>query len=124
MNIAVIASSFFSGLLGAMGFGGGSVLIIYLTQLQNVGQKEAQGINLLFFAATGLFSVIINSKNRLTDKKILLKLLPVALVGLVVGYMLLPIIETRLLKRLFGGLLILFGLKEVFSKKQKKKPSS
>ncbi len=119
MNLAVIISSFLSGLLGAMGFGGGAVLIIYLTSFLGVEQKEAQGINLLFFAVTGFLSVIINSKNRLTDKKALLRLLPVALVGLIVGYMLLPLIETELLRKLFGGALLLLGLKELFSKKVK-----
>ena len=119
MNLAVIISSFLSGLLGAMGFGGGAVLIIYLTSFLGLEQKEAQGINLLFFAVTGFLSVIINSKNRLTDKKALLRLLPVALVGLIVGYMLLPLIETELLRKLFGGALLLLGLKELFSKKGK-----
>ena len=119
MSLAVILSSFLSGLLGAMGLGGGAVLIIYLTAFLSVEQKEAQGINLLFFVVTGLFSVIINSKNKLTDKKALIKLLPVALIGLISGYFLLPIIETALLKRLFGGTLIVFGLKELFGKNEK-----
>lgn len=120
MDFAVIVSSLLSGLLGAMGFGGGAVLIIYLTTFLSVEQKEAQGINLLFFVVTGLFSVIINGKNGLTDKKSLLKLLPFSLVGLTVGYLLLPIIETDLLRRLFGGALIMLGLRELFTKENKK----
>lgn len=119
MSIAVILSSFLSGLFGAMGFGGGAVLIIYLTDFLSVKQKEAQGINLLFFVVTGLVSVIINSRNKLTDKKSLLKLLPVALIGLVTGYFLLPVIKATLLRRLFGGVLIVLGLREVFARKEK-----
>lgn len=121
MDTAVIISSFLSGLLGAMGFGGGAVLIIYLTSFLSMEQKEAQGINLLFFAVTGLVSVIINGKNGLTDKKAVKKLLPVALIGLVGGYFLLPVIEPTLLKKLFGGMLIAMGIRELFIRERGEK---
>ena len=49
MDFAVIVSSLLSGLLGVMGFGGGSVLIIYLTSFLHMEQRQAQGINLVFF---------------------------------------------------------------------------
>lgn len=122
MDIAVILSSFLSGLLGAMGFGGGSVLIIYLTTFLSLEQKQAQGINLLFFVATGCLSVVINGKNGLTDKIALKKALPFAISGLIAGYLLLPVIEASLLKKLFGGMLLLLGVNELFSKKKHKSP--
>ena len=46
MNIAVIFSSFLSAMLGAMGVGGGAVLIIYLTSFLSFDQKTAQGIKM------------------------------------------------------------------------------
>ena len=52
MTVSVIIASFVSGLLGAMGIGGGSVLIIYLTTVLSLEQKAAQGINLVFFIFT------------------------------------------------------------------------
>lgn len=119
MSISVIISSFLSGLLGAMGFGGGAVLIIYLTSFLSIEQKQAQGINLLFFVVTGIVSVIINARNGLTDKKAFLSLILSALPGLVAGYMLLPMIDTVLLKRIFGGFLLVMGLSELFSKRNK-----
>lgn len=121
MNAAIIISSFLSGLLGAMGFGGGSVLIIYLTTFLSLEQKEAQGINLLFFVLTGFSSVLINTKNRLTDKRALFSLLPAAIIGMTAGFMLLPVIEAELLRKLFGGMLVLLGFKELFTKKDSKK---
>ncbi|MBQ7005044.1 MAG: sulfite exporter TauE/SafE family protein [Clostridia bacterium] len=121
MNAAIIISSFLSGLLGAMGFGGGSVLIIYLTTFLSLEQKEAQGINLLFFVLTGFASVLINTKNRLTDKRALFSLLPAAIIGMTAGFMLLPVIEAELLRKLFGGMLVLLGFKELFTKKDSKK---
>ena len=38
-----------SGVFAAMGFGGGSIFIIYLTLFENLPQTLAQGINLIFF---------------------------------------------------------------------------
>lgn len=119
MTIQVIISSFLSGLLGAMGFGGGSVLIIYLTTFLSTGQKEAQGINLLFFLLTGIFANISNNRKKLIDKKSILPFLLFALPGLLTGYFILPHIETELLRKLFGGVLLLLGLRELFSKKDK-----
>lgn len=118
MTIAVIISSFLSGLLGAMGFGGGAVLIIYLTTFLSLEQKQAQGINLLFFLITGIFALVGNVRKGLVDKNKLPSFLLTALPGLVTGYLLLPITETVILKKLFGAFLILLGLKELFKKKE------
>lgn len=121
MSLAVIIASFLSGLLGAMGFGGGSVLIIYLTTFLSLEQKEAQGINLIFFLFTGIFAIIGNASKGLIDKKSLLSFLPLCIIGLVTGYILLPMLDTLVLKKLFGGVLILLGIKELFSKEKQQK---
>ena len=117
MTLAIVISSFLSGLLGAMGFGGGAVLIIYLTTFLSLEQKQAQGINLLFFLITGIFALIGNIRKGLIVQKKLPSFLLAALLGLVIGYLLLPIIETVILKKLFGGVLVLLGIKEFFKKK-------
>lgn len=117
MSLAVVISSFVSGLLSAMGFGGGGVLIIYLTTFLSLEQKQAQGINLLFFLITGIFALIGNGRKGLTDKRKLPSFLLTALPGLIIGYLLLPVIETVVLKKLFGGVLVILGAKELFKKK-------
>ena len=38
-----------SGVIGALGMGGGGVLIIFLSAFAGLDQLKAQGINLLFF---------------------------------------------------------------------------
>lgn len=120
MDPSVVLASLISGMLGAMGFGGGSVLIIYLTALAGIQQKEAQGINLIFFVAISLFANIFNLKNQLIDKRESLHILPLSVIGLMTGYVLLPMIPSDLLKKIFGGALIILGLKELFSKENKK----
>ena len=116
MNLQMIISSFLSGLLGAMGFGGGTVLVIYLTGFLALEQKEAQGINLVFFLLTGIFAACTNIKKGLIDKKSFLKLIKSALPGMLLGFILLPIIPSELLRKFFGGALLILGLKTLFEK--------
>ncbi len=121
MNIAVAISSFSSGLLGAMGFGGGTVLIIYLTGFLSLEQKQAQGINLVFFLLTGVFGLAGNIRKGLVDKSSFITLIKFALPGMIVGFILLPVIPSFWLKRLFGTALILLGIKTFFEKDKKQK---
>ena len=116
MSFSVAFFSFLSALLGAMGLGGGSVLIIYLTTVSDLAQKQAQGINLVFFIATAFFALISNTKKGLVDQKALKSFLPLSVIGLVIGFLLLPVIPSQLLKKLFGGALLLLGIKELFAK--------
>lgn len=122
MNTGIILSSFISGLLSAMGFGGGTFLIICLTQMQGLEQKEAQGINLVFFVVTGLFAVYKNIRKGLVDKNSLFQLLKFSLPGLIVGFILLNTIPTQMLKKIFGGALLILGLKSLFEKDKAKTP--
>lgn len=110
-------ASFLSGLLGAMGFGGGSILIIYLTAVLSMEQVAAQGINLLFFIPCALVSVIYNLKKRLIKYKSALYIVLGALPGLAIGSLLINIIDTNLLGKLFGGFLIISGLTILFKRK-------
>ena len=49
MKWAALLAGLFSGVIGAMGLGGGAVLIIFLNIFTDYSQLEAGGINLLFF---------------------------------------------------------------------------
>ena len=64
MIIWNIIASFFAGILGAMGFGGGGVLIIYLTAILNIKQITSQGINLIFFIPSAIIALIIHILKR------------------------------------------------------------
>ena len=119
MTLAVILSSFFSGLLGAMGLGGGTVLVVYLTYFSDVAQKEAQGINLICFIPVALIAVTVYSKQKLTDKKIILPFIIYGVVGAVSGFLLLEVLPQGILIKLFGGFLIVLSLKGLFTKSKK-----
>lgn len=113
-------AAFLSGLLGSMGFGGGSVLIIYLTLFANTDQLTAQGINLLFFIPCAILSVIINIKNKLVKYKVGAYLILGGAVGIAVGAFAVEPIDKSLLSKLFGGFIFIIGLITLFQKPKTK----
>ena len=124
MIIADIIIGFVSGLLGSMGFGGGTALILYLTLFKSVEQKQAQGINLLFFLPYAIYSVVSYSKAGMIEKKTVLPIIIFSLAGTVIGFILLDKIHTELLSKCFGVFLIILGTTELFTKKKEKDGTS
>ena len=110
MNITRHIAGFLSGMIGAMGMGGGGVLLIYLTAFAHVPQLQAQGINLISFLPTGLLATVIYAvKKQIVWKQVLLMWCggAVAAAG---GYLLAKFIETALLSKIFAVFLVTFGL--------------
>lgn len=110
-------ASFFAGLLGSMGMGGGGILVVFLAMSTQLPQATIQGINLLFFIPIAILSVIIYQKHKLIKWKVVI---PFALVGVcasVLGAYLSNSLDEIWLKRGFGVLLLIMGLRELFSKK-------
>ena len=99
-----------------MGMGGGAVLIIYLTLFTTTEQLTAQGINLIFFIPIALLSVIIYSAKKKIKWKTALTIAGFGLIGAVAGIFLSDLLSEKWTGYLFGILLIVMGLKEIFSK--------
>ena len=117
MNILI---GFLAGLTASMGLGGGFVLIIWLTLFGGLSQTAAQGVNLIFFLPVALFSVIIHARNKLVDLKILPWAVIAGIVGAAAGSGLSFFIGDDILGKLFGGLVVLVGLRELFHRKREK----
>lgn len=116
MNILALLAGLLSGIIGAMGLGGGAVLIIYLTLFADIEQLTAQGINLLFFIPIATVSVIIYSFKKQIKWKTVLKISAVGLIGTLLGWLLADFLGGELISKIFGGLLLILGVKEIFSK--------
>ena len=110
-----------AGIAGAMGLGGGSVLLIYLTVFAGINQITAQGINLIFFLPTAAFAVLIYAKRKIIKWK---TILPIMLFGaLATGFSswAVAFVSPDIIKKIFGGLIIVYGVFEIFKKKNKEK---
>lgn len=104
-------AAFCAGGLGAMGLGGGGVLLLWLA-LSGVEQLTAQGINLLFFLPVGAVGVWAHWKNRLVELSAALPMTIGGLLGLGAGILLAGNLPGRTLARLFGLLTAAIALRE------------
>ncbi len=108
--IIYLISGVVAGVFGGMGMGGGTLLIPLLTVFTDVDQHVAQGVNLLGFIPMAIIALIIHVKNGLVVKKGLVWLiLPAAVLGGASGFFA-KNVESQILKRIFGGFMILLGI--------------
>lgn len=117
MNIII---GLLSGIAASMGFGGGFILIIYLTAFTDTNQLTAQGVNLLFFLPVALISLLIHQKNGLIRWKTLLRLIPGGILGILAGAFVSAHIDVDFLQKMFAALLIFVGFREIFHKNSEK----
>lgn len=117
--IAVIAG-FLSGLIGAMGFGGGGVLIIYLAVFMDTPQLKAQGINLIFFVPCAILATIIYTIKKQIDYKAILLVIFGGVCGAIVSSLFLKNIPTDYLSKIFAVFLIIMGISSILRLKKKK----
>ncbi len=117
MKWVALLAGLFSGIIGAMGLGGGAVLIIYLSLFTDMPQLKAQGVNLLFFIPTAVAAVTVYGIKKQIKWKIVLKVALWGLLGAAVGIYFADLLGGKLTSKLFGGLLVVMGVIEIFSKK-------
>lgn len=120
----VLAIGFCAGIISGMGIGGGTILIPALLFLTEVNQQQAQGVNLIYFIPTAVVALMTHHKNGTLDMKTAKPLALLGLLGAAAGAALAVSLESEILKRLFGGFLLLMGLSEIFKKKKGEKKNA
>lgn len=115
-----IVISILAGAAGAMGIGGGSVFLLYLTAFAGLDQMKAQGINLVFFIPIAVIALVIHCKNHLVRWRTALLCLLAGIPAVFLGYAAANYMGSALLRKAFAVFLLLLGLKEIFGKKEKK----
>lgn len=106
------------GFLTGLGIGGGSLLILWLTVVLGMDPGTARTVNLLFFLPSALIAVVMRIKQGNIPLK---KILPAIVSGGVaagIAAWLSAGLDLDLLKKLFGGLLIVTGLRELSYRKK------
>jgi len=105
-----------TGVLSGFGVGGGSLLLIYMTSFAEVPQTLAQGVNLLYFLPTAATALPAHFKNGYVDKRALLPAIAAGLICSALAAWAATALDVQLLRKCFGGFLILIGLRELFRK--------
>lgn len=105
-----------TGILSGFGVGGGTLLLVYLTAIAGVDQRLAQGINLLYFLPAGLMALPAHQKNGYLERDALLPAILAGLICAALGAWAATTLETALLRKFFGGFLILIGLSHLFGR--------
>lgn len=104
---------FFSGILSGMGVGGGMLLIPALRIFLDINQQSAQSINLFCFIPSALCALIVHIKKKNIDFR---SALPIIITGVpfsLLGAFICVNISSKLLGRLFGIFIFIFGIREI-----------
>lgn len=105
-----------TGFLSSCGLGGGTLLLIYLLEVAKMEQTLAQGINLLYFVPSALFALPKHWQSGYLKKSVILPAVGAGLVTAFFGAFLANHIELALLRKVFGGFLILVGVNTLWKK--------
>ncbi len=119
MNWAALLAGLFSGIAAAMGLGGGAVLVIYLAIFTDTAQHTSQGINLLFFIPIGLAAVTVYGFKKEIKWKLTLKIAAFGMLGTLIGSGLTEYFGGGVTEKIFGALLLIIGLSEIFTRGEK-----
>ena len=102
------------GILSGLGVGGGSLLILWLTFVIHLPPQDARIINLLFFIPCALAATLYRWRKGGIALKEIWPGMAAGCLAAVGGTLLARNIEVFMLKKLFGFLLLLTGIRELF----------
>lgn len=112
--------SFFIAALSGMGVGGGGLFVIFLAFATDLPQTVAQGMNLLFFLFSAGASTLIHLNKRHIYGTAVLLMAGAGIAGALIGTALVGVFSDGLLRKLFGGLLVISGILSLRRKEAEK----
>ena len=112
MMVGVFAG-FLSGVISGMGIGGGAILIPVLTIMLDLGQRQAQFINLVYFIPTAIAALYKHNKNGNIEKGVLKPLIISGVMGSAFGAFFASRTGDGVLKIMFGIFLGIMGVFEI-----------
>ena len=106
------------GFLTGLGVGGGSLLILWLTMVLNIAPGTARSMNLLFFLPAALIACCFRARQ---GNLVIRHTLPAIISGCIFAAIFSWIstaVDTQVLEKGFGIILIAAGARELFYKKK------
>ena len=114
MSWKVVLLGALAGIISGMGIGGGTVLIPALLFFTDLSQTQAQGVNLLYFIPTAVTALFVHRKQGNLETGLVKPLVLWGFLGAAAGAFLAAELNPVLLKKLFGGFLLLMGARELW----------
>ena len=109
------------GFFGGLGMGGGTLLIPLLTIFLDFNQQLSQGINLMSFVLMAIFSLVIHFSGGFVSTKGLGWIIGGGVVSTIFGAILATILPSVVLRKIFGGFLIVLAILELIKAFKAKK---
>lgn len=115
MAVTGILAGLAAGILSGWGIGGGTLLLVYLTAA-GLEQTQAQGINLLYFLPCAIPAALRYRRQGLIDPAAWRLCVLGGIAGAAAGALLAGWLPVGWLRRAFGVLLAVTGLRELTGK--------
>ena len=109
------------GFLSGLGTGGGSLLILWLTLALGFDQTTARGINLLFFLPASAICCFFRIRQGRLNLKKCLPAIVCGCAAALLGSLIAAWVDTELLRKPFGILLLATGLRELLYRPQRRR---
>ena len=120
MNWIALIIGTLTGIVSGFGIGGGSLLVLYLTAFMGMAQHTAGGINLLYFIGCAPAALIGHIRQKSVVWQAVIWCGIAGVVAAIPTSLIAADIDTDLLRRLFGVLLLYIGVKELRTKEKQK----
>lgn len=114
--MGAVLAGLMAGVLSGWGVGGGTLLLVYLTNAAGMEQTAAQGINLLYFLPCALPAAVRYRRQGLMDRQVWRFAVPGGVMGAVAGALLAGLLPVDWLRKAFGILLLITGVRELIGR--------
>jgi uncharacterized membrane protein YfcA len=114
--LLTLTAAFLSAILSGLGIGSAGIFVLYLTLIAEFSQPEAQALNLLFFLLSAGAALLLHIRERRIPMRVVLFLVVCAIPGALIGSYLVRVLDAALLRKLFGGMLVVTGLPALLSR--------
>lgn len=109
-----ILAGVISGIVSALGMGGGTILILILSVFLGLNQKIAQATNLVFFVPTAITAIVMDVKRKIINWKIGITVAIFGVIGAIIGANIAINLDVKNLKKLFGLFLMIIAIYQIY----------
>ncbi len=117
--ILTLGVCFICAILSGLGVGSAGVFTLCLSLFLVYPQTEAQALNLAFFLFSAGASLFVHRRARIMPSRLIFLLILFAVPGTIGGSYLARVLNPSVLRRLFGGMLVLTGLPALFRRRKR-----